>query len=790
MQNESTAFSEVLAPVSGNPAGGIEPALQEGHGTVATPLRRPQILFVVDVPGWAHDRKTDNLIRCLAEWYDCRKVFRADLKYDHIAEADLVVVYYWFIITQMPDINIKLPLFRHKLIIGSCSEIEFGDHLWDQGIKFVNENARYVFVNSRILYDFLKDHLEPTIYFTPNGVDTNFFRPRPRTLEPDRPLRIGWAGSLTNHGDKRGFHEFIEPAVRSLTGVELRYAASEERLRTADEMLEFYNGLDAYICASRHEGTPNPNLEAMACGVPVISTPVGNMPDLLVDGVNGLFCERDIDNIAARIAYLRDHRAEAAAMGQNAQLMIKLWDWTIQARNYRLLFDEALKPRSAAPQITTENGAGDGSQGQLLTGFKAQAQAGHIRTADVVAMVQNQLEALRAEMAQREQQEIDALRAELAQVKEGEARRERLSTLLRRLKPESLMAFGTQEGEHGAREGAADFEFDAERDTALSNPAPAFDQVLHVFHAEWFGIRAAAGAQPGQKLAITVNRPLTQATLLNIIEASAERGVTRVVAHGMSDNMARLLRAFKAAGGGTRLYGVWHGTMARWSFENELALANQFLGLHKEGVFDRVNFLRIGLDVLVEARVFAPYLFNVPPRVTVERTNLPFTSRPAKGYFPAWNLEGKNFYANLAALQRSEAIDQFFTCTGFQWPPNLPLTKYQGKVQWDWRDQFHLLAQMDLAMAVSIVDCHPMVPLEALAVGTPSLTGPLTFDALTEHPFVGLTMVEDPFDVRLIAERIDLVASVDPPELQEMITDFRGELIRVSRQRYSEFLEL
>ncbi|WZB73295.1 glycosyltransferase family 4 protein [Achromobacter xylosoxidans] len=43
-------------------------------------------------------------------------------------------------------------------------------------------------------------------------------------------------------------------------------------------MPAYYNSLDLYVCPSAIEGTPNPVLEAMACGVPVISTDVGIVP--------------------------------------------------------------------------------------------------------------------------------------------------------------------------------------------------------------------------------------------------------------------------------------------------------------------------------------------------------------------------------------------------------------------------------------------------------------------------------------------------------------------------------
>ncbi|WP_312583940.1 glycosyltransferase, partial [Staphylococcus aureus] len=46
-----------------------------------------------------------------------------------------------------------------------------------------------------------------------------------------------------------------------------------------DEMVKYYSQIDVYVCPSKIEGTPNPVLESMACGVPVISTDVGVVKD-------------------------------------------------------------------------------------------------------------------------------------------------------------------------------------------------------------------------------------------------------------------------------------------------------------------------------------------------------------------------------------------------------------------------------------------------------------------------------------------------------------------------------
>jgi glycosyltransferase involved in cell wall biosynthesis len=90
---------------------------------------------------------------------------------------------------------------------------------------------------------------------------------------------------------------------------------------------QIYRSADVFVFPSLLEGMPLVVLEAMASGLPVITTPNGP-GDLVRDGVDGFVVPiRDVDAIVEKLEYLHAHPEERLRMGQNARERAKMFTW-------------------------------------------------------------------------------------------------------------------------------------------------------------------------------------------------------------------------------------------------------------------------------------------------------------------------------------------------------------------------------------------------------------------------------------------------------------------------------
>jgi glycosyltransferase involved in cell wall biosynthesis len=72
-----------------------------------------------------------------------------------------------------------------------------------------------------------------------------------------------------------------------------------------EQKLEFFRQADLFAYPSFHEGIPIAVIEAMACGLPIVATCVGGLPDLIQEGINGfLVPPGQAGELADKIAFL------------------------------------------------------------------------------------------------------------------------------------------------------------------------------------------------------------------------------------------------------------------------------------------------------------------------------------------------------------------------------------------------------------------------------------------------------------------------------------------------------
>ena len=82
-------------------------------------------------------------------------------------------------------------------------------------------------------------------------------------------------------------------------------------LERYEQIGQLYQALDAYVVPSRQEGGPKGVFEAMASGVPVVTTRVGQAMDLVRPGENGWMVDvEDADGLAHWLAYIAERPTE------------------------------------------------------------------------------------------------------------------------------------------------------------------------------------------------------------------------------------------------------------------------------------------------------------------------------------------------------------------------------------------------------------------------------------------------------------------------------------------------
>lgn len=198
-----------------------------------------------------------------------------------------------------------------------------------------------------------------------NGVDTEEFFPVPReyTARPEVPFRILAIARLT---PRKGLRTLLEAMLilqnrkqrvftldiagdgdeRLMLETFVREKGLSDRVRFLGrvphrDIVPLYHRAHVYVLPSLSEGMSNNVLEAIASGLPIITTDTGGTRELVEEGRNGCVIRmNDPEHIVEKIVFLAEHPEQARLYGMESRRRALELGWVEVAKSYRKAYQD------------------------------------------------------------------------------------------------------------------------------------------------------------------------------------------------------------------------------------------------------------------------------------------------------------------------------------------------------------------------------------------------------------------------------------------------------------------
>jgi len=317
-----------------------------------------KVAMVPDVPNWAFDRNISAIIKYNPEiqidkYYPNNSHVGKNKniwKHQYVDKYDLTYFADWLMVNEAMAPRV-------------ITEITSHNHIYYHRPRAKNffPILKAIVCKSRILYNIVKGR-NPNVYYAAGGVHEDLFVPVKK--ERRKRFTIGWVGQPTKGGygnarptDVKGYTNLLLPLVnymKKYKDIKFKILANVwYKAQPYSEMPNWYNDVDVQICTSVSEGAPNPMFEAASCGLPLITTRVGSISELIVHGTNGFFVDtyNKVEDIPDRIKQfekyilkLKNDRDICDQMGKNNRAkVVKEWAWRIRAKQWKRIFEDLMK---------------------------------------------------------------------------------------------------------------------------------------------------------------------------------------------------------------------------------------------------------------------------------------------------------------------------------------------------------------------------------------------------------------------------------------------------------------
>lgn len=228
-----------------------------------------------------------------------------------------------------------------------------------QTIDFALENVSGVIcVSSKNKYESIALNLasENKMIVLPNAVDANQFY---KISQDEARKKLGFEQenfivAYTGEFSHRKGIQRLSDALKKLDNIKAIYIGDGDLKQHGDEILfqgklphnelvNYLNCADVFVLPTLAEGCCNAIVEAMACGLPIISSELSFNDDLLTDSNAIRINSMDIDAIANAIQSLYEDRDRCKAMGIQSQKQAKLFEINTRAVNVMSFINQKIK---------------------------------------------------------------------------------------------------------------------------------------------------------------------------------------------------------------------------------------------------------------------------------------------------------------------------------------------------------------------------------------------------------------------------------------------------------------
>lgn len=305
-------------------------------------------------------RKPEVIEWLIKAWFHYRRLVKAN-KYDlvHAFFAFPSGLFCYLSEKKLPYI-ISL---RGSDVPGYNARLTLDYKLLSQLFAGIWKKASLVVANSRGLRDLANKFISDLdIKIIPNGIDTKKFHP-PEKRVLKKPAKLLTVGRLVGrkridllievvgramriglpvHFTIAGSGNLLKPLQKLVQGLNIGKHVSFASRVPPDQMPQLYRDNDIFIMSSAHEGMSNAMLEAMASGLPIITTRCEGVDELIDE--NGIIAERATpDCIAESIPQISQNQQSYVSMSIASRKRAATFTWPAVASQYLNYYRQVLQ---------------------------------------------------------------------------------------------------------------------------------------------------------------------------------------------------------------------------------------------------------------------------------------------------------------------------------------------------------------------------------------------------------------------------------------------------------------